>query len=92
MLNNSFILIHSDNMAKRIVAKNKSTDDRLKQAFLLCYNRPPSYSELGSAKNLYSSFKRSKEMKAKQEATQVFVALSAVCQALVASAEFRYRN
>jgi cytochrome c553 len=92
MLNNSFILIHSDNMAKRIVAKNKSTDERLKQAFLLCYNRPPSYSELGSAKNLYSSFKRSKEMKAKQAATQEFVALSAVCQALVASAEFRYRN
>jgi cytochrome c553 len=92
MMNNKFILTNSDSMAKRIIAKSKSVDDRLKEAFAMCYSRYPHSNELSLARNLHDTFKRSKDLSKKKTSTKEFVALSAVCQALFASAEFRYRN
>ncbi|MCH2205880.1 MAG: PSD1 and planctomycete cytochrome C domain-containing protein [Lentisphaerales bacterium] len=92
MMNNKFILAHSDNMAERIISKNSTTDMRIKEAFIMAYSRIPQSHELSAARNLHDSFRRSKDLAKKKTTTKDFVALSAVCQALLASAEFRYRN
>ena len=62
MMNNSFVLAQSDYMAKEIIKKNNKTDAQIKQAFVLCFNRYPQSVELNAARNLHSSFRRSKEM------------------------------
>ena len=92
MLNNKFIIVHSDLMAKKLRKEYPNKDEQIKQAFLLCYGRPPLSSELSAARNLYSSFRNSKDLKSKKEDTKEFVALSSICQSLFASAEFRYQN
>jgi hypothetical protein len=92
MLNNKFIVAHSDRMAKKLRKEFSNRDEQIKQAFLLCYGRPPLSSELSAARNLYSSFRNSKDLKSKKEDTKEFVALSSICQSLFASAEFRYQN
>ena len=92
MMNNKFILAHSDNMAKRIISKKSTIDTRIKEAFIMAYSRNPLTHELSAARNLHDSFRRSKDLSKKKTETKDFVALSAVCQALLASAEFRYRN
>jgi len=92
MLNNKFVVLHSDLMAKKLRKQFQTRDEQIKQAFLLCYGRQPLSYELSSARNLYNSFKSSKDLKNKKADTKEFVALSSICQALFSSAEFRYQN
>lgn len=92
MLNNKFIIVHSDLMAKKIRSSVSNRDDQIKRAFLLCYGREPLSSELSASRNLYNSFKSSRDLKDKKPETKEFVALSSICQALFSSAEFRYQN
>ena len=92
LLNNNFVVNQSDRLAKKLLKEFKKTDDQIKQAFLLCYSRPARNDELYAAKRLFSSFRSSSEFKKKSAATRAFIPLSAVCQALFASAEFRYKN
>jgi len=91
-LNNKFVVLHSDLMAKKLKSQFPNRDEQIKQAFLLCYGRQPLSYELSSARNLYNSFKSSKDLKNKKSETKEFVALSSICQALFSSAEFRYQN
>ena len=92
MLNDKFVINQSDRLAKKLLKEVKGSDAQIKQAFLLCYNRPARNDELYAAKRLFSSFRSDKDLKKKTKQTQAFVPLSAVCQALFASAEFRYKN
>ena len=92
MLNNKFIVLHSDLMAKKLIKENSSRDGQIRQAFLLCYSREPLSSELSAARNLYNAFRSSKDLRDKKSETKEFVALSSICQALFSSAEFRYQN
>ena len=92
MLNNKFVVLHSDLMAKKLRRENPNRDDQIRQAFLLCYGRPPLSYELSAARNLYNSFRSSKDLRNKKAETKEFVALSSICQALFSSAEFRYQN
>ena len=92
MLNNKFVVLHSDLMAKKLRSHYQNRDDQIRQAFLLCYGREPLSAELNAARNLYNSFKSSKDLKDKKADTKEFVALSSICQALFSSAEFRYQN
>ena len=92
MLNNKFVVVHSDLMAKKLRREQFNRDDQIKQAFLLCYGRQPLSSELSAARNLYNAFRSSKDLKNKKSETKEFVALSSICQALFSSAEFRYQN
>ena len=92
MLNNKFVVLHSDLMAKKLRSQFQNRDDQIRQAFLLCYGRLPLSSELSASRNLYNSFRSSKDLKNKKTDTKEFVALSSICQALFSSAEFRYQN
>ncbi|MCM8531963.1 MAG: PSD1 and planctomycete cytochrome C domain-containing protein [Lentisphaeraceae bacterium] len=91
MLNDNFVIVHSDLMAKRIIKKYSSINDQIKMVFQLCFSRLPSRIELDGGKKLFQSVRYSKDLKDKQSDTKTFVALSAICQALFLSTEFRYQ-
>ena len=92
MLNNSFAIDMSDHLAKRLSRVESKTEKQIDLAFQLCFARKPSFGELINAKKLYQSFYASSDLKGKDKQTKAVIALSSVCQALFASAEFRYLN
>ena len=81
-LNNPFVIKQSKSLAKKIASDQnaKSTVDKLKLAFESVYGRPVEQNELRAARNFCSTMRN--EPLEKQ--------LTAFCQALFASAEFRY--
>lgn len=81
-LNNPFVIEQSQALAKRVATDpdTKSLADKLELAFELVYGRPAERKELRVARNFCTVMR--KEPVEKQ--------LTAFCQALFASAEFRY--
>ena len=81
-MNNPFVIKQSKSLAKKIASDQnaKSTVDKLKLAFESVYGRPVEQNELRAARNFCSTMRN--EPLEKQ--------LTAFCQALFASAEFRY--
>ncbi len=88
-LNNEFVLSQSDAIARRIQQEKSSLTDQIKHAFLLVYGRRATSNELRAVEKFYREFEVSRRSRLGRESTQK---LSAVCQAILASAEFRYLN
>ena len=95
-LNNKFVIEQADVMAKRLIDQSKKLDDQLDQAFLLAYGRPATSGELRAANSFYRSFRPTSSTGATNSLrgnnNQGLEKLSAVCQAIMASAEFRFLN
>ena len=91
MLNNELIRDCSDSLAARLRrdAPDK-LDQQIERAFQLCFLRAPSSLELSGAKNLYGSVLRDASLKDFKDPKRETTALSTVCQALFATAEFRF--
>ena len=89
-LNNDFVIEQSDAMARRLMRESDRVSDQIKQAFLWAYGRPGTRSELRAAGNFYRVFKPTGSWLRASEIE--FKKLSAVCQAIMASAEFRFLN
>jgi cytochrome c553 len=83
LLNNAFVLEQSDALAQRLQQSDKDRSSQIRQAFRLVFSRLPEPNELQAS----LQFLDDAEQSAKPGA-----ALSAFCQALFASAEFRYVN
>jgi hypothetical protein len=83
LLNNVFVIEQSDALARSLEQSEKDSDTRITQAFLLIFSRRPLPVELQAS----VQFLEDAEQSAKPSE-----ALSAFCQALFASAEFRYVN
>ena len=83
LLNNTFVLEQSDALAQRLQQSDKDRSSQIRQAFRLVFSRLPEPNELQAS----LQFLDDAEQSAKPGA-----ALSAFCQALFASAEFRYVN
>ena len=83
MMNNPFVIAQSDAFAQRIAKESKRSADQLEYAFVLAYGRPPTSGERSAT----ASFWRSFAMPSQQSNGE---ALSALCQSLFASAEFRF--
>jgi len=96
MMNNVFVLEQSDALARRILKEAEAPADRIDLAFRLVYNRPPTDQEVRASYQFFRSADttpaagRGRAPRSANE--QKFVALSEFCQALFASAEFRYVN
>ena len=91
MLNNELIRDCSDSLAARLRrdAPDK-LDDQIERAFQLCFLRLPSSTELSGAKKLYNSVLSDSSLKDMKESKREVKALSTLCQALFATAEFRF--
>lgn len=94
MLNNRFVLEQSDALGRRILKEASTPVERIDLAFRLVFNRPPTADEIRASQQF---FRNADTAPAEGRGTrsageQRFAALSQFCQALFASAEFRYVN
>ena len=96
MMNNTFVIEQSDALARRILNEAEAPDDRIDLAFRLVYNRPPTPEEIRASNRFFrsadSSSEKGRSRSPRSGNEDRFVTLSEFCQALFASAEFRYLN
>ncbi len=95
LMNNPQALAAADAFAKRLYEFKGTSTERLVHAFLLAYGRLPKTEEATAIQNFFTRFpqaltKGNNSEEAKKKAQ--IAALSAFCQSLFASAEFRYLN
>ena len=96
MMNNAFVIEQSDALARRLLKEAETPADRIDLAFRLVYNRPPTAGEIQASNKFFRTVDttpatgRGNSPRSGNE--QKFVAFSEFCQALFASAEFRYVN
>lgn len=89
-LNNTFVISQCDAMAQRLAKKHGSVQDQVGAAFLLAYGREATRGEIQAAAKFYKSYQPNGSFRSGM--TSDLKRLSAVCQAIVAAAEFRFLN
>jgi hypothetical protein len=82
VMNNQFVIHQAEGLAEKLLGGAQDDEVRLKQAYLLCFARPPSEKERQSAKKFLVDYGRTKTSRA---------TWAGLCQALFASAEFSHR-
>lgn len=96
MMNNAFVIEQSDALGRRILKEADTPAERIDLAFRLVYNRPPTPEEIKASNQFFRTADTTpaegKGGGQRSGNEQKFVALSQFCQALFASAEFRYVN
>ncbi len=81
-LNNRLVIFCSDALARRLAGEASSVNDQIERAFELCYGRSPGQREMAAARKFYNNFEvAGRDPQHKK--------LAAVCQSIMASAEFR---
>jgi hypothetical protein len=85
MMNNPFVIQQSRSFADRVVEETSRLNDQIDYAFLLAYGRPPSSGERSATASFVRGFAPSADSRSRGMET-----LTALCQSLFASAEFRY--
>jgi len=92
LMNSDFVMAQSQALAK--ATKSKTDDvERIKEIYLRCFNRSPQADELTRAVeylNRCRSSDGSADGNGKDEAVKEAVAWATLCQAFLASAEFRF--
>ena len=92
LMNNQFVLDQADALARQLQGRSGTATDRIKYAFVRTYGRPASEGEIQATLKFFRSFvpAATQEVGDKAEAERMF--LTAFCQGLLTSAEFRYLN
>ena len=85
MMNNKFVLQQSESFASRLEGEASQLREQIGRAFLLAYGRPPTAGERSAMTTFVQKFAPTTTLRSRGHLT-----LSAVCQSLFASAEFRY--
>lgn len=85
MLNNPFVIQQSDALARRVAEDSQRLVDQIYRAFLLGYGRPPTSGERSAAAHFIKTYESTGSPSSRGLET-----MSALCQSLFASAEFRY--
>lgn len=83
LLNGAFVQEQASALAARVAATQKTTEGRIRQGFLLCFNRAPDAKEMEIAKHYFEIAGTSSDAPAED------ALLASYCQALLATAEFR---
>jgi hypothetical protein len=82
LMNNPFVIRQAEALADRLLALSDDDAGRVTRAYQLCYSRPPSAKELQNGQKFIEDYGRTQSRRA---------AWAALCQALLASAEFSHR-
>ena len=88
MLNNPFVIQQSEKLARRLINESDQMEQQVRLAFQLTYGRNPTLQEIASAKRFFEKF----EPPGRFQRSRNAAALTTFCQALFASAEFRFLN
>ena len=81
LLNNSFVIRQAEALADRLLDGSDDDGNKLTRAYQLCYSRPPSAKELKKARDFLAGYGRNQSRRS---------TWAALCQALIASAEFSH--
>ena len=90
LMNDSFVTRVADAMARRVIAEQASPDERIKLAYQLVYARPPKADELEKTQLFLKKYIAGTDDNSQRSQYHRDNAMSAFCQALLCSAEFRY--
>ena len=88
LMNHPQVIAAADAFARRLSEYAGNTQLLMEKAFLLAYARKPTDGEVAAAQSFFRTFLSKSGIKNEQQARGA--ALSAFCQSLMASAEFRY--
>jgi hypothetical protein len=91
-LNNEFVIEQSELFARRLMAENSDVEAQVRGAFLWAYGREATNGEISAAKEFYEQFEVPNRASRRDNSSPVLKKLSALCQAILASAEFRFLN
>jgi cytochrome c553 len=90
LLNNALVIRAADLLTRRLMELG-TVEERLTQAYRLCHGRPPSPREIDQARGFLETARRQREANGQAARSDDREDWSALCQALLASAEFLYR-
>jgi hypothetical protein len=82
LMNNTFVIRQAESMADDLLVRKEDEAGKIRRAFLLCYSRGPSPQELKDSQKFLQEYGRKQPRRA---------TWTALCQALLASAEFSHR-
>jgi cytochrome c553 len=92
LLNNPFVIRAAEAAADKLLKDTTTDTERIRQAYLAFYGRPPTEKELASAEQFLKAYQeqlvKDRVVVTKRERET----WAAFCQALFASAEFQYRK
>ncbi|MEK6238376.1 MAG: DUF1553 domain-containing protein, partial [Planctomycetales bacterium] len=88
LMNSEFVRLRSRSLADRVCKQFRGRPERIRQAFWLCFSRPPDDQEVMFAERFLDTFPRDGENETNQEAADR-KAFAAYCQSLLATVEFR---
>ena len=92
LLNNAMVMRAADAAAEQLLTAATGESDRVRQAYLRFYARPPAEKELTAAQRFLDRYKQQLAADKVPSVRHEREAWSAFCHALFASAEFLYRN
>jgi hypothetical protein len=92
LLNNAFVMRAADKAADRLLESNAAESQRIRDAFVRFYSRPPTAKEQAGAEAFLKKYRAQLTKEGVSAPRQERESWSAFCQALFASAEFQYRE
>ncbi len=92
LMNSSTVQKLAEAMATRLVDTKATGTELTKKAFELAYSRPPTAQELEATSFFFSRFNAAEAKNYPDKTRLGFAGLTAFCQALLGSAEFRFLN
>jgi hypothetical protein len=90
MMNDRFVIAQSEALAKRITTERVADPARVDRAYMLALGRTPTDAERSRALKYVKEFTKDESTDPKKRSRAEQDAWSSICQALFASAEFRY--
>ena len=91
-LNNPFVIEQSENFAKRLIQETDGVEAQIRLAFLWAFGRDATSPEISAAMDFYQSFDVTRRFRDRNSGSVEHQKLSAICQGILASAEFRILN
>lgn len=88
MLNNDFVIQQSEALARRLMKDQSKSAERVRELFMLSFGRPPTGDELQMSLKFVNDTAESANGRNRAEKT--FAAWCQLCQAIMATAEFRW--
>ncbi len=92
LMNSPFATRTAEAFADRLLARSPSAPERIRLAYQLAFGRPPTAPELTASETFFKNFPNTEKKTGPAETRAHRAALTAFCQALLASAEFRFLN
>jgi hypothetical protein len=92
LLNNAFVMRAADTAADNLLKSNGAESQRIREAFVRFYSRPPTAREQTGAETFLKRYRAQLTKDRVSAPQQERESWNAFCQALFASAEFQYRK